>query len=226
MATAALNRVLLILVLLATAVGRHGASGDGSFYGAKCTHASTWSPANHTEFRANVMALLTRLPSAAAPTGFASLRGEGSRGMEYIEGKLQDGQVVAVQRLSQLSWQGFQELNNELEFVSKGSNPSSVAILCNDGIPVQYKSISEFGISSIELVWDKWKAGLVAEAVDASLRGQYPHAEMLNCVQVGLLCVQEKRALRPNASAVALMLQDSNFTSSRQAPSRPAYFTS
>uniref|UniRef100_A0A0D9V6E9 Gnk2-homologous domain-containing protein n=1 Tax=Leersia perrieri TaxID=77586 RepID=A0A0D9V6E9_9ORYZ len=74
MAIAALERLLLTLVLLAAAVGRHAASGDGSFYGAKCTQASTWSPANNTKFRANVLALLGRLPSAAAPSGFASLR--------------------------------------------------------------------------------------------------------------------------------------------------------
>uniref|UniRef100_A0A0E0KC83 Gnk2-homologous domain-containing protein n=1 Tax=Oryza punctata TaxID=4537 RepID=A0A0E0KC83_ORYPU len=75
-AASALSR-LLPLVLLAAVIGRHGASGDGGFpivfTDTKCTPpAPTWSRANDSAFRANVLALLGRLPSAAAPTGFAS----------------------------------------------------------------------------------------------------------------------------------------------------------
>lgn len=72
-------------------------------------------------------------------------------------------------------------------------------------------------------MWDKWRAGSVAEMVDASLGDQYPQIEMLCCVQIGLLCVQKKPGLRPDASAVVLML-DSQSTS-LQAPSRPAFYS-
>uniref|UniRef100_A0A0E0NTI6 Gnk2-homologous domain-containing protein n=1 Tax=Oryza rufipogon TaxID=4529 RepID=A0A0E0NTI6_ORYRU len=84
-AAAALNR-LLPLVLLAAVVGRHGASGDGGFpivfTETKCTPAPTWSRANDSAYRANVRALLGGLPSAAAPTGFASTDRSGGAGRD------------------------------------------------------------------------------------------------------------------------------------------------
>lgn len=52
----------------------------------------------------------------------------------------------------------------------------------------------------------------------------YPESEVLNCIEVGLLCVQENPADRPDASAVVLMLSSPTSTSDdRRAPSRPAF---
>jgi hypothetical protein len=74
-------------------------------------------------------------------------------------------------------------------------------------------------------VWDKWRAGSMVDVVDPSLaESGYPESEVLNCVEIGLLCVQENPMDRPDASAVVLMLSSPTSTSDdRRAPSRPAF---
>lgn len=61
--------------------------------------------------------------------------------------------------------------------------------------------------------------------MDASLNGQYPESEVLNCLEVGLLCVQENPADRPDASEVVLLLGRSSTIpdEGRREPSRPAF---
>ena len=71
-------------------------------------------------------------------------------------------------------------------------------------------------------VWGKWKMGSATDVVDASL-SEYPESEVLNCIEIGLLCVQENPEDRPDASTVVLMLSSPTSTSDdRPAPSRPA----
>jgi hypothetical protein len=67
---------------------------------------------------------------------------------------------------------------------------------------------------------------LAADVVDPSLAGQYPEEEVFNCLEVGLLCVQENPADRPDASAVVLLLGNPNSmpVQGRQEPSKPAFF--
>jgi hypothetical protein len=74
-------------------------------------------------------------------------------------------------------------------------------------------------------VWDKWRTGSTTDVVDPLLaESGYPEGEVLNCIEVGLLCVQENPADRPDASAVVLMLSSPTSTSDdRRAPSRPAF---
>lgn len=72
-------------------------------------------------------------------------------------------------------------------------------------------------------VWEKWRSGTAAEIADASLGEHYPRSEMLNCMHIGLLCVQKKPELRPEASEVVLML--SSQSTSRRTPSRPAFYS-
>lgn len=71
-------------------------------------------------------------------------------------------------------------------------------------------------------VWEKWRAGAAAELADPSLGDQYPRAQMLSCMHIGLLCVQKKPELRPDASEVVLML--SSQSTSQRTPSRPAFY--
>ncbi|TKW09407.1 hypothetical protein SEVIR_6G092500v4 [Setaria viridis] len=80
-------------------------------------------------------------------------------------------------------------------------------------------------ISVLGHVWDKWRAGSMVDVVDPSLvESGYPESEVLNCIEIGLLCVQENPADRPDASAVVLMLSSPTSTSDdRRAPSRPAF---
>ncbi|CAL5007286.1 unnamed protein product [Urochloa decumbens] len=76
-------------------------------------------------------------------------------------------------------------------------------------------------ISVLSHVWDKWRAGSMADVVDPSLaESGYPESEVLNCIEIGLLCVQENPVDRPDASAVVLMLSSPTSTADdRRAPS-------
>ncbi|KAK8297312.1 hypothetical protein V6Z12_D05G180700 [Gossypium hirsutum] len=59
------------------------------------------------------------------------------------------------------------------------------------------------------------------EIVDSSLGGDLPSAEVLRCLQIGLLCVQESATDRPKMSAVVAMLGND---ASLPSPKQPAFF--
>ncbi|MQL84471.1 hypothetical protein Taro_016956 [Colocasia esculenta] len=70
-------------------------------------------------------------------------------------------------------------------------------------------------------VWEHWRNGTVQEIVDPSLSGQFQGSELMRCIQIGLLCVQEAAADRPTMSSVVLMLCSESV--SMRVPSRPAF---
>jgi hypothetical protein len=74
-------------------------------------------------------------------------------------------------------------------------------------------------------VWDKWRTGATTDVVDPTLGAEhYSESEVVTCIEVGLLCVQENPADRPDASAVVLMLSSPTSTpGDRRVPSRPAF---
>ncbi|THF94730.1 hypothetical protein TEA_009327 [Camellia sinensis var. sinensis] len=48
-----------------------------------------------------------------------------------------------------------------------------------------------FGVLLLEITWDLWKKGISLELTDPVLSSQCPENELLRCIHVGLLCVQE-----------------------------------
>ncbi|TVU42133.1 hypothetical protein EJB05_08524, partial [Eragrostis curvula] len=82
---------------------------------------------------------------------------------------------------------------------------------------------SDDSVSLLSYAWGKWRTGLTTDMVDPSLGGRYPEGGILNCVELGLLCVQENPVDRPDASAVVLILSSHYTTDDRRAPSRPAF---
>ncbi|KAK1420055.1 hypothetical protein QVD17_21360 [Tagetes erecta] len=54
--------------------------------------------------------------------------------------------------------------------------------------------------------WNLWTQGKALELVDESIRTEFSKDEVLRCIQLGLLCVQEHAEDRPNMSKVLLML--------------------
>jgi len=80
-------------------------------------------------------------------------------------------------------------------------------------------------VSVLSHVWDNWRAGSMVDVVDPLLAvSRYPENEVVNCIEIGLLCVQENPADRPDASAVMLMLSSpTTMSNDRRAPSRPAF---
>ena len=66
-----------------------------------------------------------------------------------------------------------------------------------------------------------WKEGKGTELLDPSVGDMYSVEEMLRCVQVGLLCVQERADDRPPMSSVVLLL--SSETASLPQPKIPGF---
>ncbi|KAJ6292246.1 hypothetical protein OIU78_024424 [Salix suchowensis] len=69
--------------------------------------------------------------------------------------------------------------------------------------------------------WKSWRKGTASDLIDPILRGDST-AQMMRCIHIGLLCVQENVADRPTMASVNLMLSTSSCTLHR--PSQPAYF--
>ena len=68
--------------------------------------------------------------------------------------------------------------------------------------------------------WELWKAGTPFELVDPILRESCSKDQVLRCIHVGLLCVEDNAMDRPNMSDVITML-----TSEAQLrlPKQPAF---
>lgn len=70
-------------------------------------------------------------------------------------------------------------------------------------------------------MWKNWSDGTAWNAVDPALSNAHS-TEVLKCIHVGLLCVQQNPKDRPTMTLVDLMLR--NDPISLPAPSKPAFF--
>ncbi|XP_004134966.3 cysteine-rich receptor-like protein kinase 10 [Cucumis sativus] len=69
--------------------------------------------------------------------------------------------------------------------------------------------------------WNNWRAGTSTNVIDSTL-GVGSRIEMIRCIHIGLLCVQENVANRPTMASVVMMLSSSSLT--LPIPSKPAFF--
>ncbi|EOY28570.1 Cysteine-rich protein, putative isoform 2 [Theobroma cacao] len=74
----------------------------------------------------------------------------------------------------------------------------------------------------LNYAWKHWNSGTPLELLDPSLRSSYSRNEVIRCIHIGLLCVQEDPAERPTMAAIVLMLNSYSIT--LQAPRPPATF--
>ncbi|GMJ14612.1 cysteine-rich RLK (RECEPTOR-like protein kinase) 25 [Hibiscus trionum] len=70
--------------------------------------------------------------------------------------------------------------------------------------------------------WRHWKNGTPMELMDSTLRDSYASNEVVRCIHIGLLCVQENPEARPTMARVVIMLSSSSV--SLPLPQRTAYF--
>ncbi|EHA8591352.1 Serine-threonine kinase STK6 [Cocos nucifera] len=84
-------------------------------------------------------------------------------------------------------------------------------------------SSSDYAEDMVNYVWERWVKGTILEIFDPSLGDHCPRSEVLRCIHIGLLCIQENPYDRPNMSQVVVMLN--SYSVSLQAPSRPAFCT-
>ncbi|KAK7343554.1 hypothetical protein VNO77_12368 [Canavalia gladiata] len=74
----------------------------------------------------------------------------------------------------------------------------------------------------LSYAWKLWKNGAPLELMDHSLRESYTQNEVIRCIHIGLLCVQEDPENRPTMAAVVLMLD--SFSVTLPVPNQPAFF--
>ncbi|KAF3777374.1 Tyrosine-protein kinase receptor Tie-2 [Nymphaea thermarum] len=91
--------------------------------------------------------------------------------------------------------------------------------------------ISDFGMARIfsasqgqanTKAWSLWCEDKGSEFVDPVIRGNGSMPEMLRCMHIGLLCIQEDATSRPTMSLVVLMLGSNGLF--LPTPTRPAFF--
>ncbi|XP_022723473.1 putative receptor-like protein kinase At4g00960 isoform X2 [Durio zibethinus] len=73
----------------------------------------------------------------------------------------------------------------------------------------------------LSCAWKNWRERTVLNIMDPTLRDD-ARSEIMRCIQIGLLCVQENVADRPTMATVILMLN--SFSISLPVPSQPAFF--
>ncbi|GLT56162.1 hypothetical protein SLA2020_292290 [Shorea laevis] len=83
-----------------------------------------------------------------------------------------------------------------------------------------YLSNGEEGDNLLTNAWKNWREGTALNFIDPILRDG-SRSELLRCMQLGLLCVQENVARRPTMASVVLMLSSNSV--SLQVPSKPAF---
>ncbi|KAM7264214.1 hypothetical protein ACFE04_001897 [Oxalis oulophora] len=69
--------------------------------------------------------------------------------------------------------------------------------------------------------WRSWEDGNALNLIESIITSG-SKSEMLRCVHIGLLCVQENAVDRPNMASVVLMLSNQSLPTS--APLKPGYF--
>nr|GMC78805.1 putative receptor-like protein kinase At4g00960 [Ipomoea batatas] len=85
--------------------------------------------------------------------------------------------------------------------------------------------LNETTYSSQNEAWAQWREGTALNLVDPILRGNSSSGsvqEMMKCIHMALLCVQENVGDRPTMSTVVLMLSGSSL--SLPLPSAPPFF--
>ncbi|CAL9089838.1 unnamed protein product, partial [Musa acuminata var. zebrina] len=78
-------------------------------------------------------------------------------------------------------------------------------------------------IDLLSYVWRHWNQGDALQAVDQSVVDQCQPQEVLRCMHIGLLCVQEDPAQRPSMASITLMLN--SYSVGLPTPSPPAFVT-
>lgn len=71
-------------------------------------------------------------------------------------------------------------------------------------------------------MWKKWRDGRAVDVIDPTLNngGDSSH-EMIRCIHIALLCVQENVVNRPTMNSILVMLSSASMA--LQVPSEPAF---
>ncbi|KAF5728616.1 hypothetical protein HS088_TW21G00764 [Tripterygium wilfordii] len=81
---------------------------------------------------------------------------------------------------------------------------------------------SDFGNNLLSFAWRHWRDGTSIELMDSTLGDSYSESEIIRCIQIALLCVQEDPAARPTMGKVVSMLISSSVR--LPLPQQPAFY--
>ncbi|VAH53697.1 unnamed protein product [Triticum turgidum subsp. durum] len=90
------------------------------------------------------------------------------------------------------------------------------------GLKISSPQLTSNFSSLITYAWRLWEDGNATEFMDSSFAASCPLHEVLRCIHVGLLCVQDQANDRPVMSSVMFMLE--NESALLPAPKKPVYF--
>nr|XP_027061906.1 cysteine-rich receptor-like protein kinase 10 [Coffea arabica] len=76
----------------------------------------------------------------------------------------------------------------------------------------------------LSYAWNHWRRGQTLALLDSSIGDSYARNEVIQCIQVGLLCVEEDASKRPTMASVVCMHNPGSV--SLPTPHRPAVFRS
>ncbi|KAL2327791.1 hypothetical protein Fmac_021218 [Flemingia macrophylla] len=78
--------------------------------------------------------------------------------------------------------------------------------------------VFSYGVIVLEIAWTLWTEKRALELLDEVLGDQFVLSEVIRCIQVGLLCVQQRPEDRPDMSLVVLMLNGDKLLSNPKVP--------
>ncbi|KMT04006.1 hypothetical protein BVRB_8g187110 [Beta vulgaris subsp. vulgaris] len=82
--------------------------------------------------------------------------------------------------------------------------------------------LGEGGFGGVFKAWKRWRDGMPLEFVDESIKDSCPINEVMRCMHLGLLCVQESIDDRPTMATAVLMLDSHSIT--LPMPQQPGFF--
>ncbi|AES98410.1 putative non-specific serine/threonine protein kinase [Medicago truncatula] len=71
-------------------------------------------------------------------------------------------------------------------------------------------------------VWKSWREGTTTNIIDSSLFDDSSRNEIMRCIHIGLLCVQDNVARRRTMATIVLLISSNSLT--LPIPSEPAFF--
>ncbi|KAK2632918.1 hypothetical protein EUGRSUZ_L00893 [Eucalyptus grandis] len=87
----------------------------------------------------------------------------------------------------------------------------------------RYSYVSDHYAGLLDYVWEHWTIGALGQIVDLTLSESYSANEVIRCIHIGLLCVQNNDEARPAIDIVLLMLSSADPVY-LPAPEQPAFF--
>ncbi|KAJ7946215.1 Cysteine rich receptor like kinase [Quillaja saponaria] len=109
-------------------------------------------------------------------------------------------------------------------YFSVKSDVYSFGVLVLEIVSGQKNSGFRYGQAAEDLLsfaWKNWRDGTASNLIDPALNGG-SRSEIMRCIHIGLLCVQENIADRPTMASIVLMLN--SYSTTLPVPSEPAFF--